>query len=108
MRVVNKAIATTENNVVFNIQIEDWSDAYPETFLPENVLAAYPISKMDTDSPFGPRCGREFRCEFCFPNGKRAKEAFYALATANAELTDYLSYIWNREHIPCVTGKEVS
>lgn len=108
MKVVNKAIATTKNNGVFNIQIEDWSDAYPETFLPENVLAAYPISKMDTDSPFGPRRGREFRCEFCFPNARRAKEAFTSLIDGESELTDYLSYISKSDYAPCVTGKEVS
>ena len=108
MRIINKAVAVTENNGEFDIQIEDWSEDYPNTFLPDNTLAAYPVSKVDTDSPFGPRRGSKFRCEFHFPNGKRAKEAFYALATANAELTDYLSYIWNLDYIPCVTGKEVS
>ena len=108
MRIVNRTTITTKNNGTFDIQVEDWSDDYPGTFLPDNTLVAYPESKIDFSSPFGPRRGSEFRCEFHFPNAKRAKQAFYALATGNAELTDYLSYIWKLDYIPCIIGKEVS
>jgi hypothetical protein len=105
MRIIKEAIATTKNNGNFNIQIEDWSKDYPDTFMPDSLLVAYLKAKVSLGTYFGPRKGHIFRCEFHMPDGTRAREAFDKLIAGNAELDDYFEYIERRKYIPCITGR---
>ena len=104
MTIIKKATVTTRFNGTFDIQVEDWSKDYPDTFMLGSSLAAYPVSKVDTEAYFGPKRGRKFRCDFHFPDGNKAMKAFEALIEGKAELSDYLEYINRRDYIPCVTG----
>lgn len=104
MKILRKETITTAGNGTFDIQLEDWSEDYPDTFMPGNVIAAYPISKVDIGTPFGPRRGQKFRCGFWLPDGNRAQEAFSKLVAGSAELTDYATYMERMSYLPCLTG----
>lgn len=107
MKIIEKAIVTTKNNGTFDIQIEDWSNDYPDLFMPDSLLVAYPVAKVSSGSSyFAPKLGEKFRCEFYMPDRDRAMLAFNALINGTAELDDYLKYMHKSEYIPCVTGKE--
>lgn len=107
MKIIEKSTITTNNNGTFDVQLEDWSQDYPDTFMPGNVLAAYPIAKEDSvhPTPFAPKRNEKFRCAFWFPNGDRAMEAYKKLLGGEAELVDYISYIERLDYVPCVTGE---
>lgn len=104
MEIIWKKRVTTEENGTFDLQIEDWSKDYPGTFPYGNTLVAYPTSKIDADGIFSPKCGREFRCAFNFPNRATAGDAAEAIAFAGAELSWYAEYMERPEYLGCLTG----
>lgn len=73
MKILWKKTIATEDNGTFDIQIEDWSEDYPNIHAYGDVLATYPVSKASVDRPFGPRLGHIFRCAFKFWWKRRSK-----------------------------------
>jgi len=105
MEVVWKMRVTTKENGTYVLQIEDWSKNYPGTFPFGNTLAAYPVSKVNIEGAFSPKCGDIFRCEFNFPNHELALDAAETIAFRDGELSWYTQYLRKREYLPCITGK---
>ena len=84
------------------IQIEDWSVI--SCFSPNSALAAYAISKISQPGPFAPKGNERYRFAFHFESEKEAKAAFDKLKSGKAELSEYVSYLWDRELADCITG----
>lgn len=81
----------------YDIQIENWNENY--SFLRYgDTLVAYPKAKISLPWIFGAKRGETFRCEFNFSCYAEAQEAFKALATGQATLTDYAEYLRYKEY----------
>lgn len=104
MTVLWKKTITTKENGTFDIQCEDWSKDYPDTFTYGSMLAAYPKSKASVEGYFAPRRGRTFRCAFHFGNNSDVEEAMRKLENGETELADYEQYLENSKYLVCLTG----
>lgn len=80
------------------IQLEDWSDSYPENPHLWWTVGAYPVAKRGSGRPFGPmRKGEKFRLTISFKTDAEAVEAFEKLNRGEATLLDYADKFWNGE-----------
>jgi len=86
-----------------DIQIEDWSENYPNVHKFGDLVVAYPISKYITlDEHI--RQGERFRCELNFKTHEQALEAFENLKNGTKTLLDYDLYI-NIKHYKLLGGE---
>ena len=86
---VQKIRATAKMPDDTAIQLEDWSDVYPDNPELAWVIGAYPNSVS-----FG-RKGRTFRLTISFDTDSEAVGAFEALNRGEKTLADYRDKFWN-------------
>lgn len=94
MKVLKKS--KTLNGI--DIQIEDWSENYPELCSYADTIAAYP-PKIEN-----PKDG--FRLELRFNREDEALEAFKSLESGEKKLRDYQEEFLNSYHSPAKTYME--
>ena len=104
MKILWKKTIATEDNGTFDIQIEDWSEDYPNIHAYGDVLATYPVSKASVDRPFGPRLGHIFRCALSFGGNAEAKLAAYFLEMGISQLAEFANELENPSYYRCLTG----
>lgn len=88
-----------------DLQLEDWSEAYPGVFQKNATVSAYPVAVCSLPGQFSPKIGEKFRAQFEFDTGEQAKEAFRALLAGEKSLVDYAPLLWNKNYAPCLGGK---
>ena len=79
------------------IQLENWSDSFPNNPKLWWAIGAYPRAKHNSGRLFGPRRGGTFRLTISFDTDAEAVEAFEKLNRGEAKLLDYRDKFWNRE-----------
>lgn len=78
------------------IQIENWSDLYPETYNKNDTIGFYPMAVNDIytegrpDFPPYPKRGQTFRSSLRFDNEDETKKAFDLLQSGEKTYMDYL------------------
>lgn len=77
------------------VQIEDWSEDYSFHAYADK-LAAYPKSKTSMPGLYAPKQKEIFRADFNFKSHGEAQQAFDALVSGKALLSDYRSAMWDR------------
>ena len=86
------------------IQIEDWSEVYPDIYPQASTLAAYPISKWSIPGMFAPKAGEQFRAGFDFPDCCACAQAFEDLTSGEKTLADFLDHLERREYRAAILG----
>ena len=92
MFVVKKGVTSTG----IDIQIEDWSDVYPNLFKKNATVGFYPKAVNDIyneDYPHWapyPKRGEVFRASLNFDTEEEAREAFNAMRSGEKTYMDYL------------------
>lgn len=89
------------------IQIEDWSEVYPDIYPQDSTLAAYPISKWSIPGAFAPKAGEQFRAGFDFPDCRACKKAFEELSSGKKTLADFVEHLERREYRAAIMGGAV-
>lgn len=89
------------------IQIEDWSDVYPDIYPQNNTLAAYPISKWSIPGAFAPKAGEQFRAGFDFPDCRACAKAFEDLTSGTKTLADFVDRLERHEYRAAILGGAV-
>lgn len=107
MKVLEKGVIANSN---VRIQIEDWSENYPNQHGFADTVVAYPKSKKDRVKMLEnsvkkhryPRFDEEFRCEFLFDSADSAKDAFSKLVHGQKTLSDYINNLVEPEFAECI------
>lgn len=89
------------------IQIEDWSDVYPDIYPQASTLAAYPVSKWSISGAFAPKAGEKFRAGFDFPDCRICEQAFEELSSGMKTLVDFVDCLERREYRAAIIGGSI-
>lgn len=89
------------------IQIEDWSEVYPDIYPQASTLAAYPVSKWSIPGSFAPKAGEQFRAGFDFPDCHACAQAFEDLTAGAKTLADFVDCLERREYRAAILGGAV-
>lgn len=85
-----------------SIQIEDWSESYPNTYKKNATIGFYPVAVHDIireDYPHWtpyPKRGARFRADLEFDSEAEAKAAFESLKSGEKTYMDYLDNYGNQ------------
>lgn len=101
-----RVVANGKTPVGVIVQIEDWSENYPEVYKPCTTIVAYPVSLYTIEGSFAPKAGEKFRAQFDFSNWEETREAFDLLVSGEKKLVDYIDHLYYKHHTPCITGRE--
>ena len=95
MEIITKKGESMQDGVA--IQIEDWSDVYPNLHAGSDTLAAYPVvanqvgmSKFEQEA-YRPGVSK-MRVTYQFPNAESCEAAFSRLTGGEKKLSDYKRY----------------
>ncbi len=97
MRIVAKGVMLDGTK----IQVEDWSEEYPNVFKKATSIGFYPMCKTSINRddklhfPPYPERGRTFRSSFKFENSTETMDAFLAMLTGEKNYLDYMDYYDN-------------
>ena len=89
------------------VQIEDWSEVYPNIYPQASTLAAYPISKWSIPGAFAPKAGEQFRAGFDFPDCRACAKAFEDLCAGTKTLADFTDHLERPEYKAAIVGGAV-
>ena len=89
------------------VQIEDWSEVYPNIYPQASMLAAYPVSKWSISGAFAPKAGEQFRAGFDFHDCHACAQAFEDLTTGAKTLADFVDCLERREYRAAILGGAV-
>ncbi|MDF2880216.1 MAG: hypothetical protein K0R54_773 [Clostridiaceae bacterium] len=86
------------------VQLEDWSDDYPNVHAYADVVGTYPISKKSLfkGGLEYPKLNQSFRCALKFPSTEEARDAFNKLVNGETNILDYVTYFEQEELVDCL------
>ena len=104
MKIIKKGVMPDGTS----IQIEDWSEVYPGTYVKAETLAAYPVATKTHWRDTGscniayPRERERFRASFNLGSEDAANAAFVALLTGEAQLKDFAKNMHDPQYAECL------